>query len=86
MPRSINHHGIRSNNTTVWHEDGKTMCRLHQTIIATHDHAAHIVTLSTGGYCTPTTIRRMNECLHHWNTGHKVCMSDFKTDTLVVKV
>lgn len=58
--------GIRPNNTTVTVEEGRTICTLYKTRIATFDPATDSVTLDTGGYDTPTTFRRMNECLRAW--------------------
>jgi hypothetical protein len=40
--------------------------------------------LHTGGFNTPTTIRRMNECLHHRGYSIRVSKSSFShTDTLI---
>lgn len=69
--------GIRPYNTTVTIRDGKTVCTLYQTDIAVYDPATNSVTLDTGGYDTPTTIRRMNECLASWGFRQRVCKADF---------
>lgn len=58
--------GIRRNNTTIAKTDALTICTLYDTRIATWDHAEDCVILDTAGYDTPTTIRRMNECLVEW--------------------
>jgi hypothetical protein len=39
---------------------------LYATTIAIRDNEKGTITLRTGGYNTPTTIRRMNECLNQW--------------------
>jgi hypothetical protein len=75
--------GIRTNNTSVCTTSGpsivnpRTECTLHSTVIATHYHKTHTVRLYTGGWNTPTTIRRMNECLAHWGFSTRVCKADF---------
>ncbi len=87
MPRAINPKGIRKLNTVVT-DNGKTItCKLYSTVIATYTKATHSVLLYTGGcYNTPTTIRRMNECLHHWGFTQSVSSKDFNlSDTLTIK-
>jgi hypothetical protein len=89
MPRSINPNGIRRNNTAIREEGGKLIVRLYRTDIVTVDRAAGLVTFNTGGYDTPTTIRRMNEVAHHSNLldGHKVpirvAKADFRTSNTI---
>ncbi len=81
--------GIRSNNTTVVTdpETGHVTVTLHSTKIAVFKPADRSCDLNTGGYCTPTTIRRMNECLATWGFRHRITMSDFKTsNTLTIAV
>jgi hypothetical protein len=79
MPLAIQKRGgIRSNNTTVIvNEHGQTVCTLHRTRIATFDPRTDSAVLNTGGYNTPTTIRRMNECLTAWGFSRRVCKADF---------
>lgn len=67
MARTITKSGnIGSGHTTIAHADGLTTCTLYGTIIAVHDHKSQTVKLNTGGYNTPTTFRRMNQCLYVW--------------------
>ena len=49
-------------NTEVWwDEDGdRVRVRLHQTVI--FDYDGHALVLDTGGWKTPTTKKRINEC------------------------
>jgi hypothetical protein len=79
--------GIRTNNTTIAEDGVVVRVTLHRTVIFTLDRNARTVTLCTGGWCTPTTMRRMNECLYHYGvrraSGTNVGMSDFRNgDTL----
>jgi hypothetical protein len=70
--------GIRPNNTTVTVDgEGYTVCTLHQTQIAVLSRNGRTVNLYTGGFNTPTTIRRMNECLHVWGFTKRVSKRDF---------
>ena len=52
---------------------------LYATTIAIRDNEKGTITLRTGGYNTPTTIRRMNECLNEWLGVYKcsVCKAMF---------
>lgn len=79
MPLAIQKRGgIRSNNTTITvDEDGRTVCTLHQTQIAVLSANHKSVNLYTGGFKTPTTFRRMNECLHAWGFSERVAKKDF---------
>lgn len=80
MPTAIQKSGgIRANNTTVRTENGETVCTLHSTNIARWNHKTDTVTLHTGGYNTPTTLRRMNECLVAWGFKVHVCKADFRS-------
>jgi hypothetical protein len=81
MPLNIpKHGGIRAYHTTVTvDEQGRTVCTLYRTKIAIFNPATDTVTLDTGGYDTPTTIRRMNECLHAWGFKASVGKADFRT-------
>ena len=84
MSRSILPSGIRTNNTVVRDPSpGITECILHRTTIASWNRVDGTVTLDTGGYDTPTTIRRMNECLHHWGFNARVCKADFRNANVV---
>ena len=76
MPRAILESGIRKNNTKI--EDLGYVFRvtLHNTVIF-QDYGKHCE-VSTGDYTTPTTIRRINECLHHRGYSDRVSKSDFK--------
>lgn len=66
MPRSTLPAGIRRANTTLIREpDGTIRCTLHGTAIF-NLHPDGTVYLETGGYKTPTTFRRMSECLFHF--------------------
>lgn len=78
--------GIRSNNTTVATDaEGRTICTLHQTRIAILSRDRASVNLYTGGYTTPTTLRRMNECLNAWGFSTRVAKADFaSTDTKTI--
>lgn len=88
MPLLIAKRGcIRTNNTTIADDGDVVRVTLHRTVIFTMDRKARTVTLWTGGWCTPTTMRRMNECLCHYGvrqaSGINVGMSDFRHgDTL----
>ena len=84
MPRTINPTGIRRNNTTIETDAlGRVNVTLHKTCIATLSADGQHVYLHTGGYDTPTTFRRMNECLHHWGFPNRVGVADFRNaDTL----
>ncbi len=76
--------GIRTANTTVVTEGGVTRVTLYATTIFTWDRKAGIVKLNTGGYNTPTTLRRMNEVLHHFGmAGHHVVKADFKNGNVI---
>ena len=77
MPIPYLPNGIRRNNTTIRETDGIVVCTLHNTAIATWNKWAGTCHLYTGGWNTPTTIRRMNECLHHWGFQARVCKGDF---------
>lgn len=93
MPRILpKSGGIRPYNTTVAEESGVTRVTLYQTVVATYDRPAGIVTLNTGGYDTPTTFRRMNEALHFWGLvgdgkpfPYRVGKSDFKSSNTLVR-
>jgi hypothetical protein len=79
--------GIRSNNTVLMTDPDtrKVSCILHQTVIAVYDPIHNSAELNTGGYDTPTTIRRMNECLVHWGFNTTVNKATFKkSDTHTV--
>lgn len=87
MPTTINPKGIRTLNTTIATDEatGDTIVRLYRTTI--YRKHGNVVTLYTGGSTTPTTLRRMNECLYHFRTprpdGRNVGIADFRTtDTL----
>ncbi len=69
--------GIRRNHTTVTDCNNIVLVTLYNTPIFEWDRNQQIVTLNTGGHNTPTTIRRMNECLHHYNFALRVCKADF---------
>lgn len=75
---------IRPYNTTIV-DDGKTVrVILYNTVIFTWEcNKSHCI-LNTGGYNTPTTIRRMNECLNFYGFAHRVVKSDFKTTKEIV--
>jgi len=90
MPRTILPSGIRTNNTTISDvgsgADRVISCMLHRTVIAVYRPFAGTVVLTTGGYNTPTTIRRMNECLYHWGFKSRVCKADFNgTDEMRIQ-
>jgi hypothetical protein len=78
MPRAINPDGIRKNNTQFFNDHDAFRVALHGTVIF-QDYGTH-AELYTGGYNTPTTIRRMNECLHHRGYSQRVCKADFVKD------
>ena len=90
MPINYARNGqIRSNNTTLSDtvENGERIvrCTLHKTVIATHNQTCGTVHLHTGGWNTPTTTRRMNECLNAWGFWQRVSKSSFAhTDTLMI--
>lgn len=86
MPLAIQKRGgIRSNNTTIRiDEKGNTVCTLHATDIATFQPKLDHVVLFVGRWNTPTTLRRMNECLHAWGFEHRVCKSDFATSNALI--
>jgi hypothetical protein len=85
MPTTINPSGIRRNNTTISETPEETRVTLHQTVIAIWNRTTDVVALNTGGHNTPTTIRRMNECLHHWGFDIRVRKADFaRTSSIVI--
>jgi hypothetical protein len=74
-----------ANTTTFMDTDGSIVCVLHQTKIATLAPDKSHVRLFTGGFNTPTTLRRMNSCLHAWGFSSRVCKDNFiNTDTRIV--
>jgi hypothetical protein len=54
------------------------MVVLYNTCIARIDDRAGIIKLNTGGFSTPTTMRRMNAALIEYGFPQRVCKSDFK--------
>lgn len=76
MPRAILESGIRKNNTKIEDLGHVFRVTLHNTVIF-QDYGKHCE-VSTGGYNTPTTIRRINECLHHRGYPTRVSKSNFK--------
>lgn len=80
MPRSIIPSGIRTNNTRIADHGQFVLVTLYQTVIAEYNRNNSCVLLSTGGFDTPTTIRRMNECLYHWGFTQRVSKADFRHD------
>ena len=87
MPHAIAKSGtIRPYNTTVIiDDDGNTVCTLYQTKIALYNPKLDTVFLNTGGFDTPTTIRRMNECLNAWGFKQRVNKASFaKSDTVTL--
>ena len=82
MSRNILWSGIRKNNTKIEDKGNAFVVTLHSTVIF-KDYGNHCH-LHTGGFNTPTTIRRMNECLHHRGYSIRVSKSSFShTDTLI---
>jgi len=73
--------GIRRNNTTIHDIDGIVVVTLHNTRIFTYNRKTCTAVLNTGGWNTPTTIRRMNECLHEYGFHNRVCKADFTDRT-----
>jgi hypothetical protein len=84
--------GIRRANTTISDDGNMVRVTLYRTVIFTLDRTAGVVRLDTGGRDTPTTHRRMNECLHYYSIipgsiPHRVGKSDFATsNTLEIRV
>lgn len=65
MASTFNPKGIRGKATTLCRDgNGTIRCTLYGTVVFTLS-ASGKYCLSTGGYNTPTTHRRMNDCLQH---------------------
>ncbi len=88
MPAIRNTVSRTSQNTKVSEAGRYVWVRLHQTVIFSYDKVTDTFTLDTGGWNTPTTIRRMNEALREFAPAGAptVCKRDFaehQTMTLV---
>ena len=62
----------RKGNTHVDTSEGKTVVVLHVTDIVAINRRDNSITLSTGGWFTPTTKRRMNEVAEAYGLGFHV--------------
>lgn len=69
---------IRPHNTTIVDNADKVVVTLYNTVIFEWDRKNTHCHVSTGGYNTPTTIRRINECLKFYDFAQRVCKADFK--------
>lgn len=87
MATTYNPKGIRGKATSLERDaQGIIRCTLYGTVVFTLTPEG-VCTLSTGGYNTPTTHRRMNDCLQHlgqpYPDGTRVGTADFrKADSL----
>lgn len=59
--------GISRNNTRIIDKNQDYIVKLHNTYIYWENESA--VMLSSGGYASPTTVRRMNQVLYHRGIG-----------------
>ncbi len=66
MPRTRDTISTKT-NTKIRTERHMAIVRLYDTDIVTIDREEHTVTFCTGGWNTPTTLRRMNEACKHFN-------------------
>lgn len=65
MATTFNPKGIRGKATTLARDaSGVIRCTLYGTVVFTLTPEG-VCTVSTGGYNTPTTHRRMNDCMQH---------------------
>lgn len=66
--------------TTVFHEPetGDDVCLYRQTPVVRWNDATGVITLSSGGYRTATTKRRMNEVSEHYGLRFRVFQTDHK--------
>ncbi len=55
--------GIRRLNTKVYNENGHFAVQLYSTVV--YDETANTLTLSNGGWITPTTTSRIEQALRH---------------------
>lgn len=55
--------GIGRLNTKVYNDNGHFAVKLYDTVV--YDETCERVVLNTGGWTTPTTVRRINQALHH---------------------
>ena len=76
---------ISKNNTkTSTLEGGLKTCRLYKTVIA-REVAPGVCVLSTGGWNTQTTVRRINQCLDAWGYLSRVSGKSFSlADSITV--
>lgn len=75
---------ICKNNTRIQFDDQAILIKLHSTIIAKYDKKSGVMFLNTGGWNTPTTMRRMNQVLKEYGFSQRVCKSDFTQTNLMV--
>ena len=61
--------------TSVRTVNGITICRYHNTDIATFNHTTKTVTLNSGGWHTATTKRRINQCFVAWGLPYHLFQS-----------
>ena len=68
---------ICKNNTTIKETDEFIEVRLHGHLIVIYNKLYKEITLDTCGWNTPTTMRRMNECLKEFGFWQRVSKSSF---------
>ena len=71
-------HNIRTGNTKVRFQFGRTIVRLYSTDIVDVDTRDNTITLNTGGWNTVTTKERMNAVLSAFNSPYRVYQRDFQ--------
>lgn len=75
---------ICPNNTTVVDRNGATVVTLHKTEIVTYDRRKGRVTFNTGGWDTPTTMRRMNEACSQFELPIKLTKKHFEKASKII--
>jgi len=71
-------HNIKTGNTTVRFQDGRTIVSLYATDIVDIDTSDNTITLNTGGWNTVTTKERMNAVLSAFDSPYRVYQRDFQ--------
>lgn len=68
---------VCKNNTEIKETDEFIEVRLHGHLIVIYNELSESIKLNTCGWNTPTTIRRMNECLKELGFWQRVRKSSF---------
>ena len=71
-------HNIKTGNTTVRFQDGRTIVSLYATDIVDIGTSDNTITLNTGGWNTVTTKERMNAVLSAFDSPYRVYQRDFQ--------